>query len=59
MEKGFAFSYWCGDAECEQAIKEDTKATSRCIPDNQNIAEGICIRCGKPAVEKTYFAKAY
>ena len=32
VESGFAFSFWCGDPDCEQKIKEETKATLRCIP---------------------------
>lgn len=59
VQNGWAFSYWCGDAECETAIKNDTKATSRCRPLNQEKSAGTCIYCGKPAEYKTYFAKAY
>ena len=59
VEKGFALSYWCGRRECEAQIKEDTKATTRCIPSEQTGGEGFCIRCGQPAKEKVIFAKAY
>ena len=60
VEKGFVFSYWCGESECETKIKEDTKATTRCIPlDGQPNVEGKCIHCGKAAKEKALFAKAY
>jgi len=60
VEKGFAFSYWCGERECETQIKEETKATTRCIPfEGQSGESGVCIRCGKPAMEKAVFAKAY
>lgn len=59
VEKGFAYSYWCGDAQCEQKIKEETKATLRCIPLEQPESRGSCIYCGRPALEKAYFAKAY
>ena len=59
VEKGFAYSFWCGSAQCEQSIKEGTKATLRCIPLDQAQAKGTCIYCGKPAGEKAYFAKAY
>jgi prolyl-tRNA synthetase len=59
VEKGFALSYWCGSAKCEQEIKEATKATMRCIPLEQPEAEGACILCGQPAREKGIFAKAY
>jgi prolyl-tRNA synthetase len=59
VENGWAYSFWCGDTECEQKVKEDTKATTRCIPLNQEMGSGKCIVCGKPAVEKVYFARAY
>ena len=59
VEKGFALSYWCGRRECEAQIKENTKATTRCIPSEQTGGEGFCIRCGQPAKEKVIFAKAY
>lgn len=59
VEKGFALSYWCGKRECEAQIKEETKATTRCIPLEQIGEEGCCIRCGQPAKERIVFAKAY
>jgi prolyl-tRNA synthetase len=60
VEKGFAFSYWCGERECETQIKEETKATTRCIPlDGQPDQPGLCLHCGRPAREKAVFGKAY
>jgi prolyl-tRNA synthetase len=59
VEKGFAFSWWCGGADCETKIKEDTKATARCIPFEQPGDAGRCIVCGKEAPKKAYFGKAY
>jgi len=59
VENGFAFSWWCGDSECEAQIKEETKATTRCIPLDQPGGEGTCIHCGKGATEKALFGKAY
>ncbi len=59
VEKGFAFAYWCGSAACEEKVKEDSKATLRCIPLEQNIAPGRCLICNEAATEKAYFAKAY
>jgi prolyl-tRNA synthetase len=59
VEKGFAYSFWCGSAECEKSIKDATKATLRCIPIDQSKEAGQCIYCGKPANERAYFAKAY
>jgi prolyl-tRNA synthetase len=59
VEDGWAFSWWCGDRECEAQIKEETKATTRCIPLEQPGGSGVCIHCGQPAHEKALFAKAY
>ena len=59
IEKGWAFAWWCGDAECETKVKEDTKATTRCIPLDQEPGQGSCIVCGKPATERVIFGKAY
>src|ERR1700720_2760654 len=63
VETGFAFSHWCGSAECEAKIKEETRATMRCIPldpDNEKSAHGgKCVNCGKPAAERAIFARAY
>jgi prolyl-tRNA synthetase len=59
VENGFAYSFWCGDAQCEKNIKEKTKATLRCIPLEQPDESGTCIECGRPAQKRAYFAKAY
>lgn len=59
VQDGWAFSWWCGSAECEDKIKEETKATNRCIPLDQPAETGKCIYCGQPAYEKAYFARAY
>ena len=61
VEKGFAFSWWCGRAACEEKIKDETKATMRCIPLEQPVAGGPpkCIYCGEAAQEKAIFARAY
>jgi len=59
VQNGWALSPWCGEAECEARIKEETKATTRCIPFDQEPFQGKCIACGKPASEKVIFAKAY
>ena len=57
---GFIRGMWCGDAACENKIKEDTGATSRCIPfhDQEQIAH-TCVCCGKPAKQLIYWGKAY
>jgi len=59
VEKGFAVAWWCGDDNCEQKIKEETKATMRCIPLDQSGGEGKCVHCGQPAKEQGVFARAY
>ncbi len=59
VQNGWAYSYWCGSRDCEAKVKEDTKATTRCIPMNQQVPPGKCIVCGQPANDKAYFAKAY
>jgi prolyl-tRNA synthetase len=56
---GWADVWWCGDPACEAEIKEDTKATTRCIPLEQPGGQGVCIHCGKPARERAIFARAY
>ena len=59
VEKGWALSPWCGNPECEAKVKEDTKATTRCIPFGQEGYSGKCIVCGQPASERVIFARAY
>jgi prolyl-tRNA synthetase len=59
LESGWADAWWCGEAECEAAIQQDTKATTRNIPLDQPGGSGTCIRCGKPATEIAVFARSY
>ena len=59
VRDGWAYSYWCESADCETKVKEDTKATTRCIPLDQEEGSGKCIVCGKDAKHKVYFARAY
>jgi len=59
VETGFAVSGWCGDAACEEKVKQDTKATIRCIPFDSPGGKGHCIVCGKDASQKAVFGKAY
>ncbi len=59
VQNGWAYSWWCGSPECEARVKEDTKATTRCIPLDQGDAEGACIVCGRPASSRVYFSRAY
>ena len=58
-KRGFVLSRWCGDSECEQTIKEETKATIRCIPFNMETTPGKCLRCGTESGTLVYFARAY
>jgi prolyl-tRNA synthetase len=59
IEDGFARAWWCGARQCEAEIKEETKATTRCIPLDQPGGSGACVHCGRPASEVAIFAKAY
>jgi prolyl-tRNA synthetase len=56
---GLAEIYWCGRQECETRIREETKATCRAIPLDQERAPGKCLVCGETATERAIFAKAY
>lgn len=56
---GFVKAMWCGNEECENKIKEDTTATSRCMPFNQEKLSDVCVCCGKPATKMVYWGKAY
>ena len=59
VQKGWAFSWWCGKPACETRIKDETKATARCIPLEQPGGEGNCLVCGSSSSQKVYFARAY
>ncbi len=56
---GFVKMMWCGDEVCEMKIKEDTTATSRCMPFEQESLGDVCPVCGKPAKKLVYWGKAY
>ena len=56
---GFVKAMWCGCRECEDAIKEKTGATSRCMPFDQEHIADTCINCGKPAAKMVYWGRAY
>jgi prolyl-tRNA synthetase len=66
VEGGFAFAPWCGSGDCEAKIKEETRATMRCIPIDQTAvlgkevaSGGACVYCGKPAKDRAIFGRAY
>lgn len=56
---GFVKAMWCGDRACEDKIKEETTATSRCMPFEQEHLSDVCVCCGKPAKAMVYWGKAY
>lgn len=56
---GFVKAMWCGEEACENKIKEETTATSRCMPFQQEHLADTCVCCGKPAKAMVYWGKAY
>ena len=56
---GFVKAMWCGCQECEDKIKEQFAATSRCMPFEQEELSDVCVCCGKPAKKMVYWGKAY
>lgn len=56
---GFISAHWDGTKETEERIKEETKATIRCIPIDQKKESGVCVYSGKPSSGRVLFAKAY
>lgn len=56
---GFVKAMWCGDQACEDQIKEETTATSRCMPFHQEHLSDVCVCCGRPAKKMVYWGKAY
>ncbi|MCH3964918.1 MAG: proline--tRNA ligase [Clostridium sp.] len=56
---GFVKAMWCGDKECEDKIREETGATSRCMPFEQEEISDTCVYCGKKAKKLVYWGRAY
>jgi prolyl-tRNA synthetase len=57
---GFVAAPWCGRRECEARVKDDSSATIRCLPlDEQPAQTGACVCCGRPAVSAAVWAQAY
>jgi len=59
---GFAYAGFCGDRACETAIKDETKATIRVLPDEEfrsPTQPTACVWCGRPSVSEAVWAKAY
>ena len=59
LTEGWAYTWFCGSAECEAKIKEDNQAVSRNFPLDQQPGEGPCILCGTKSTERAMFSKAY
>ena len=58
-KSGFVMAHWDGTSETEQKIKDETKATIRCIPLNNKQEAGKCIYSGKPSTQRVLFARSY
>lgn len=56
---GFFYAHWCGAAACEEKVKQETKATTRCIPLAAEQEDGACMVCGQPSQRRVIFARAY
>jgi prolyl-tRNA synthetase len=56
---GFVKAMWCGDRACEDKIKEEAAASSRCMPFEQEHVADTCVCCGKPAKKLVYWGRAY
>ena len=57
---GFIKAMWCGDQSCEDKIKEETSATSRCMPfEGNEPINNKCVCCGRPADHLVLWGKAY
>lgn len=59
QERGFVYAHWDGTMETEEKIKNDTKATIRCIPLDEDNEHGSCMVTGKPSSRRVLFAKGY
>ncbi len=56
---GFVYAHWDGTSETEDKIKEETKATIRCIPLDNKLENGTCMVTGNPSTQRVVFARAY
>jgi prolyl-tRNA synthetase len=59
VEDGFLEAHWCGSESCEASIQEETRATLRCIPFDQERERGSCIYCQEPSEGRVVFARSY
>ncbi|MBI1850546.1 MAG: proline--tRNA ligase [Planctomycetes bacterium] len=58
-EEGFVYAGWCGKVTCEEKLKNETKATIRCIPDDSHPEPGKCLVCNEPSRRRVIYARAY
>lgn len=58
-KQGFIKAMWCGERACEEAVKEKTAATARCMPFEQEQISDVCFCCGKPAKHMVIWGRAY
>ncbi|WP_310398156.1 proline--tRNA ligase [Hymenobacter sp.] len=58
-EAGFVLAHYDGTSETEERIKDETKATVRCLALNEPDEDGVCMVTGQPSVRRAYFARAY
>jgi prolyl-tRNA synthetase len=58
-KRGFILAHWDGTPETEAAIKDETKATVRCIPLDSKLEDGLCVYSGRPSKQRVLFARAY
>lgn len=58
-KSGYIKAMWCGELECEQALKDKAGVTSRCMPFEQELIADTCVCCGKPADQMVVWGKAY
>ena len=57
--QGFVKTMWCGSQECEDKVKEETGAPSRCMPFEQEHLGDTCVCCGKPATKMVVWGRQY
>jgi len=55
----FVYAHWCGGPACEAEMKDETKATIRCIPLAAPEEQGACLMCGGPSSRRVIMAKSY
>jgi prolyl-tRNA synthetase len=57
--RGFISAHWCENKDCEEKIKADTKATTRCLPIDAPEEDGKCVRCGENSTHRWLFGLSY